>query len=52
VESQKREAEELALNWFNEHASTTLFQPPLTIAEVEELRDKARAKRDNKKAVT
>ena len=48
VESQKREAEELALNWFNEHASTTLFQPPLTIAEVEELRDKARAKRDNK----
>ena len=48
VESQKHEAEELALNWFNEHASTTLFQPPLTIAEVEELRDKARAKRDNK----
>jgi hypothetical protein len=39
VESQGREAEELALKWFNEHASTTLFQPPLTIAEVEELRE-------------
>jgi hypothetical protein len=49
VESQGREAEELALKWFNEHASTTLFQPPLTIAEVEELREKARAGRDNNK---
>ncbi len=49
VESQSRDAEELALKWFNEHASTTLFQPPLTIAEVEELREKARAGRDNNK---
>ena len=48
VESQKREAEELALKWFNEHASTTLFQPPLTIAEVEELRVNATAKPDHK----
>jgi hypothetical protein len=46
LESQKREAEELALEWFNEHASTTLFQPPLTVAEIEELSDKAKAGRD------
>ena len=38
VESQTREAEELALKWFNEHASTTLFQPHLTVNEIEELR--------------
>jgi hypothetical protein len=49
VESQGREADKLALKWFNEHASTTLFQPRLTIAEVEELREKARAGRDNNK---
>ena len=49
LKTQTREAEELALQWFNEHASTTLFQPPLTIAEVEELREKARAGRDNNK---
>jgi hypothetical protein len=42
---QQREADELALKWFNEHASTTLFQPPLTIAEITELRDEARARR-------
>ena len=46
VESQTREAEELALKWFNEHASTTLFQPPLTITEIEENRGKARASRE------
>lgn len=46
AESQSREAEELALEWFNEHASTTLFQPPLTVVEIEELREKARAGRD------
>jgi hypothetical protein len=46
VETQTREADELALKWFNEHASTTLFQPPLTVAEVEELREKARASRE------
>lgn len=46
AESQSREAEELALEWFNEHASTTLFQPPLTVVEIEELRGKARAGRD------
>jgi hypothetical protein len=45
VESQTREAEELALKWFNEHASTTLFQPPITISEIEEIRGKARASR-------
>jgi hypothetical protein len=45
VESQTREAEELALKWFNEHASTTLFQPPITINEIEEIRGKARASR-------
>jgi hypothetical protein len=45
VEAQTREANELALKWFNEHASTTLFQPPITIAEVEELSEKARASR-------
>jgi hypothetical protein len=45
LETQSREADELALKWFNEHASTTLFQPPMTIAEVEELRDKAGARR-------
>ena len=45
VESQTREAEELALKWFNEHASTTLFQPPVTISEIEEIRGKARASR-------
>jgi hypothetical protein len=44
-----READELALNWFNEHASTTLFQPPITIAEVEELSEKSRAGRDGNK---
>ena len=48
VETQTREADELALKWFNEHASTTLFQPPLTIAEVEELRVNATAKPDHK----
>ncbi len=48
LETQSREADELAFKWFNEHASTTLFQPPLTIAEVEELRDKARALREKK----
>jgi hypothetical protein len=46
VESQTREAEDLALKWFNEHASTTLFQPPITVAEIEELRSKARASRE------
>jgi hypothetical protein len=46
LESQIREAEELALKWFNEHASTTLFQPPLTVNEIEELRGKARATRE------
>ncbi len=46
LESQTREAEELALKWFNEHASTTLFQPPLTVNEIEELRGKARASRE------
>jgi hypothetical protein len=45
VESQTREAEELALKWFNEHASTTLFQPPITISEIEEIRGKASASR-------
>ncbi|MEX0805661.1 MAG: hypothetical protein WD688_20440 [Candidatus Binatia bacterium] len=45
AEAQERETDELALKWFNEHASTTLFQPPLTVAEVEELREKARARR-------
>ena len=45
VEAQERETDELALKWFNEHASTTLFQPPLTVAELEELREKARARR-------
>jgi hypothetical protein len=45
LETQTREADELALKWFNEHASTTLFQPPLTIAEVEELSEKTRASR-------
>ena len=49
LETQTREADELALNWFNEHASTTLFQPPITIAEVEEFRETARARRDNNK---
>ena len=49
VESQSGEAEELALKWFNEHASTTLFQPPLTGTEIEELRGKARAGGDKKK---
>jgi hypothetical protein len=49
VETQTREAEELALEWFNEHASTTLFQPPITIAEVEELSENARAGRDKNK---
>lgn len=42
---QQRETDELALKWFNEHASTTLFQPPLTVAEIGELREKARARR-------
>ena len=46
VESQTREAEELALKWFNEHASTTLFQPPITVTEIEETRGKARASRE------
>jgi hypothetical protein len=46
VQSQTREAEELALKWFNEHASTTLFQPPITITEIEETRGKARASRE------
>jgi hypothetical protein len=45
VETQERETDELALKWFNEHASTTLFQPVLTLAEVEELRGEARARR-------
>jgi hypothetical protein len=44
ADAQSREADELALKWFNEHASTTLFQPPLTLAEVEELRERARAR--------
>jgi hypothetical protein len=44
-ETQTREADELALKWFNEHASTTLFQPPMTIAEVDELSNKAGARR-------
>jgi hypothetical protein len=47
LEAQTREADDLALKWFNEHASTTLFQPRITIAEVEELSEKARARRDN-----
>lgn len=46
ADAQTREADELALKWFNEHASTTLFQPPLTIVEVEELREKVRASRE------
>ena len=46
LETQTREADELALNWFNEHASTTLFQPPLTVNEIEELRSNARASRE------
>jgi hypothetical protein len=33
------------LEWFNEHASTTLFQPPISMAEVEELSEKGRAGR-------
>ena len=45
LETQTREADELAMNWFNEHASTTLFQPPMTIAEVDELSKKARERR-------
>ena len=49
VETQTREADELALKWFNEHASTTLFQPPISIAEVEELSEKARASRNKNK---
>ena len=49
LESQTREAEELALKWFNEHASTTLFQPPITMTEVEELRGRARASRERVK---
>jgi hypothetical protein len=49
LDTQMREADELALNWFNEHASTTLFQPPITIAEVEELSEKSRAGRDGNK---
>ncbi len=49
LETQTREADELALNWFNEHASTTLFQPPISMAEVEELSEKARVRRDNDK---
>ena len=36
VEIQERETDDLALKWFNEHASTTLFQPALTVAELEE----------------
>jgi hypothetical protein len=43
LETQTREANELALKWFNEHASTTLFQPPITIAEVEELSSKVQS---------
>jgi hypothetical protein len=45
LETQTREADELAMKWFNEHASTTLFQPPITISEIEEIRGKARASR-------
>jgi hypothetical protein len=45
ADAQERETDELALKWFNEHASTTLFQPVLTLAEVEELRGEARARR-------
>ena len=45
ADAQERETEELALKWFNDHASTTLFQPPLTVAEVEELRENARSRR-------
>jgi hypothetical protein len=45
ADAQQRETDELALKWFNEHASTTLFQPPLTVAEIGELREKARARR-------
>jgi len=48
LETQTREADELALQWFNEHASTTLFQPPISMAEVEKLNENARAKRDYK----
>lgn len=40
--AQEREACELAFEWFNEHASTTLFQPPLTPAEVDEFSKNAR----------
>jgi hypothetical protein len=40
--AQEREADELALEWFNERASTTLFQPTLSPAEVDELRKNAR----------
>src|SRR5918999_3266300 len=49
VEIQAREADELALKWFNEHASTTLFQPPISIAEAKELSEKASADRDKNK---
>jgi hypothetical protein len=49
LDIQKREADELALKWFNEHASTTLFQPPISIAELEELSDKVRADRAKKR---
>jgi hypothetical protein len=45
ADAQERETDELALKWFNEHASTTLFQPPLTVSEVKELRENARSRR-------
>ena len=36
--AQEREANDLALKWFNDYAATTLFQPPLTLAEIDECR--------------
>jgi hypothetical protein len=38
ADAQEREADDLAVNWFNDYATTTLFQPPLTLAEIEECR--------------
>ena len=36
ADAQEREADDLALKWFNDYAATTLFQPPLKLAEIEE----------------
>ena len=40
ADAQEREADDLALKWFNDYAATTLFQPPLTPGELEESRKK------------